>query len=165
VAVLGAVFTTMTLLAGAAAQVGAALWAAAGAALDVGSAIIDGLMSFDPSAFVEKMAGMASAGLAAFKRVLGIKSPSKVMEQMGGYIDEGAGKGVDRGSKAQAAAGRLGARMAGGASGGLARGAGGGKSVTLHVAPGALVINAGGATVTDEGLAIALERLAVAMGG
>lgn len=61
-----------------------------------GSAIVEGLIGgIDVGAFVERMASMARAGLAAFKAALGIASPSKVMAQMGGYTVAGFEQGVD----------------------------------------------------------------------
>ena len=139
-----------------------------GAFSGAGGSITDGLVSgIDPGAFVAKMADMAAGGLAAFKAKLGIASPSKVMEQMGGFVAQGTEQGIDKGSRGVEASGsELGASVVGGAAKGASGGkAGGAKgSLTVNVAPGALVINASGATVTDEGFALALERFAASIG-
>ncbi len=63
------------------------------------SGIIDALTGFDFSAFVAKMAGMASAGLAAFKGIFGIASPSSVLLEHGEDDMAGAAAtGVDKGA-------------------------------------------------------------------
>ena len=139
-----------------------------GAFTGAGGSITDGLVNgIDPAAFIAKMAEMAAGGLAAFKAKLLIGSPSKVMEQMGGFVAQGTEQGLDKGSSGvEASASELGASVVGGAAKGMSGGkAGGAKgSVTINVAPGALVINASGATVTDEGFALALERFAASIG-
>jgi len=94
-------------------------------ASSAGQSIIDGLLGFDVGAFVDKMAGMAKAGLAAFKSVLGIASPSKVLMEHGEEdIAGGAAMGVDKGNaKVKASAKRMGeAAVPDGGRGGRGRG-------------------------------------------
>jgi hypothetical protein len=75
----------------------------ASAAWDTGKAIVDGLIGgVDIGAFVAKMEGLASQGLAAFKSIFGIASPSKVMREHAqeDIVEDGAAEGVDRGAPA-----------------------------------------------------------------
>ncbi len=105
-----------------------------GAVADVGASIVDGLVGgLDPSAFIAKMAGMASAGLAAFKGILGIASPSTVMIEHGKEdIAGGAAQGVDAGAgKVHKAMARMGDADAGGGKG-KADGKGGGASFEFN---------------------------------
>lgn len=80
-----------------------------GGASAAGGSIVDGLVGgLDIGAFVGKMAGMAKAGLAAFKGVLGIASPSKVMGEMGDHTVAGFTNSVDDGaSDAQASMAKM----------------------------------------------------------
>lgn len=94
---------------------------------DIGGQIVDGLTSgLDPGAFIAKMADMASAGLASFKSILGIASPSKVMLEHGkDDIAGAAATGVDQGgAKMDAAMSDLGAPPKGGGNGGASKGRG-----------------------------------------
>lgn len=136
------------------------------AASDFISGLVGGILG-GIGDFVSAVSALASAGEAAFRSIFKMHSPSQLMDELGGYVGEGAAQGVE-GSipRVEGAAGKLGGAMAGasakGATGGGAKGSG--KSVVVNVEAGALVINAGGSTVTDEGLAIALERFALAVG-
>lgn len=158
-------------LAGAVGMVGTFLWSLIGTVVSFGASIVEGLLNFDYSAFVAKMVAMATAGLDAFKAVLGIASPSAVMAEMGGHVAAGAAVGVEGGSgKAVASAGKMGADMATGAGKGASKGGagagagkGGGKSITIE--SGALVIHAGGAVITEEMFASIMERLLATQGG
>jgi len=47
---------------------------------------------------VDAIKGLASSALGAFKGILGIASPSRVMLQMGGYTAEGFAGGMDAGA-------------------------------------------------------------------
>ena len=68
---------------------------------DAGKDLMDGLIDGVKSKIEEVqnvISGVASTVSTAFKKVLGISSPSKVFEEYGGYIDEGLALGID-GSK------------------------------------------------------------------
>jgi hypothetical protein len=137
-----------------------------GEASSLGSSIVDGLVGgLDIGAFVAKMADMASAGLAAFKGILGIASPSKVMMQMGEHTAGGAAQGIDKGAaKVDSAAEQMGAGAAGAAKGGAAGAKGGKGPVTVTIMPGAIVINAGSANIDATALANAFEMALAAQG-
>ncbi|MFN3456480.1 MAG: phage tail tape measure protein [Novosphingobium sp.] len=109
------------------------------------------LLAINPMALALKLIDVAKNGITAFKNYFGIKSPSRLMMQMGGHVATGLAQGIDGGSgkpqraMSQMAAGvaRAGAvsltpMAAGGA--GVAKGGpmGGGGSVTIQVygAPG-----------------------------
>lgn len=119
---------------------------------NLGRMMMDGLLlAINPMALAIKLIQMARNGITAFKNYLGIKSPSRLMMQMGGHVATGLAQGIDGGSgkpqraMSQLAAGvaRAGAvsltPMAAGGSG-VAKGGpmGGGGSVTIQVygAPG-----------------------------
>jgi hypothetical protein len=103
-----------------------------------GSAIIDGLVgSIDIGAFIDKMGGLAKAGLEAFKGVFGIASPSRVMLEHGqeDIAEEGLGAGVEKGAtkvKASFAKLREGATAGGKVKALGAAGASGGGEVHNH---------------------------------
>ena len=69
---------------------------------DPGKAIFDGMINGIKSA-IEKIGGffkwidehICAPFIEGFKKAFGIHSPSKVMEEMGGYIMEGLGNGLD----------------------------------------------------------------------
>ncbi len=73
-----------------------------GAFSGLGSMIVSGLVGgLDFGAFASKMAGLAQAGLTAFKGAFGMASPSKVMKKAGekdiaGAAATGVDKGVDK---------------------------------------------------------------------
>lgn len=166
-AIAGVIATVIGVIAGFVAAVAGAVAYVTGAFASVGSAITDGLLGgLDIGAFVSSMAGMASAGLAAFKGILGIASPSKVMAKMGGHVAAGAEQGIDKGSgRVNDSAAALGEGIAGSAGGAAGGGRGkGGKTVTVNVQPGAIVIHAGGATIDNAALADAFERALASQG-
>jgi phage-related minor tail protein len=137
-------------------------------AIDAASSFISGLVggiSSGAGAVVDAVKNLASGALGAFKSVLGIHSPSKVMAKMGGFAAEGAAQGLDKGSdRVEASGAKLGGAMASGAAG-AAGGAKGGKgSVSVTIAAGAVTIHAGGANIDEEKLAIVLERLLASQG-
>lgn len=112
VAIVGALVAAFALAAAGVAGAAGMISDALSAIADIGGQIVDGLTSgLDPGAFVAKMAGMASAGLASFKSILGIASPSKVMLEHGeDDIAGAAATGVDKGGdKMDAAMSGLGA--------------------------------------------------------
>lgn len=126
--------------------------------------LIDGILS-GTGAFVSAVTSLASQGLAAFKSVLGIHSPSAVMAEMGGHMGGGLEKGLDKsaGGVGDAAA-KLGAGAAG-AAGAAGGGKGGGKATTVTISPGAVVIHgAGKIDVNEETLALIFERLLMSQG-
>ncbi len=133
---------------------------------NLGSSIVDGLLNFDGSAFIAKMAGLASAGLDAFKSILGIASPSKVMAKMGGHMGAGLEGGLDKsaGGVADSAA-ELGGVAAGSAGKGAAGGAKG-KGAGLTVNGGLHVHTTAGTAqgIAEEAMALILERLAASQG-
>lgn len=62
-----------------------------------GQMIMDGLVSkLNPTIFAHKMVDMAKGGLTAFKNFFHIRSPSRVMMEMGGHIVAGLGHGIDQ---------------------------------------------------------------------
>lgn len=79
------------------------------------------------AAVIEAVKGLAAGALGAFKGVLGIASPSKVMLKHGDADTAGAyAKGIDKGTdKVEDAAARMGDAAAGGGSGGGKAGPGG----------------------------------------
>lgn len=111
-------------------QADATLSGLAASAMQAGEDIINGLLNFDGGAFVAKMTDLAASGLAAFKSVLGIASPSKVMIEHGEEdISGAAATGVDRGAdKVEKAMDGLGGKPKPGpkGKGAGAKGAGGG---------------------------------------
>lgn len=109
------------------------------------------LLAINPMALALKLIDVAKNGITAFKNYLGIKSPSRLMMQMGGHVATGLAQGIDGGSgKPRRAMGQLaaGVARAGAVSltpmaaggGGVGQGGAlpGGGSITIQVygAPG-----------------------------
>jgi hypothetical protein len=147
------------------------LSAMASGAADAASNFIDGLVggiSAGADAVIAAVKGVASSALGAFTGMLGIKSPSVVMKQMGGHFSAGAAQGIDAGAgEVAASASDLGEAAKGGAAKGMSGAAGGkgGKgSVSITFANGAIQIHAGGATINEEALASVLERVLGGLG-
>lgn len=64
----------------------------------IGRMMMNGLLlAINPLALGAKLITMAKTGITAFKNYLGIKSPSRLMMEMGGHISTGLGMGIDRG--------------------------------------------------------------------
>lgn len=64
----------------------------------IGGMMMDGLlMAINPGALALKLISVAKNGVNAFKNYFGIKSPSRLMAQMGGHISTGLGMGIDGG--------------------------------------------------------------------
>lgn len=82
---------------------------------NIGRAMMEGLlMSINPMALAIKLISMAKTGLQAFKNYLGIKSPSRLMMEMGGHVATGLGMGLDRGQQQPVRAmGRMAGAVAG----------------------------------------------------
>lgn len=134
VAVVAAIVYVTGAIAGFVASIGSAFADAYAAATGAGGSIVDGLVAglmAGAGAFLDAIGGLASKGLAAFKGVFGIASPSKVMLEHGDQNIAGAlATGVDKGGdKVDASMSRLG----GGAKPGAAGAKDGGGSRTLIV--------------------------------
>ena len=162
---------------GAVDSLGASMIALAGPMFTGGSSagksfadgMVDGINDGTPGV-TSASSAMGAAALAAFKSVLGIASPSKVMMQMGGHMGVGLEGGLDQSQgKVGSAAADLGQAAAGGAAAGASKGpaAGSGKAkaglsigdVHLHVA------DAGHpAAWAEEAFAALLERLGSTVG-
>lgn len=68
---------------------------------NVGKMMMDGLLlMLNPVALAQRMLSIAKAGIGAFKNFLGIKSPSRLMMQMGGHMTKGLALGLDRNASA-----------------------------------------------------------------
>lgn len=68
---------------------------------NIGKMMMDGLlMMLNPAILAQRMLSIAKAGIGAFKNFLGIKSPSRVMMQMGGHMTKGLALGLDRNASA-----------------------------------------------------------------
>ena len=109
------VVVQVTVVAVAGAVVAAVMWIV-GEVRGLGDAIVDGLSALDPSAFVAKMKELALSGLAAFKGIFGIHSPSTVMLEHGEEnIAGAAATGVDKGgAKVDKAMAKMGPKLGGG---------------------------------------------------
>lgn len=71
------------------------------AASEAGGNIIGGLVSGisnGAGAVVNKIKEICNSALSAVKKFFGIKSPSRVMAEMGNYLMSGFGQGIDRGA-------------------------------------------------------------------
>lgn len=117
---------------------------------EVGKDIVAGLRNGISAAWhwvTDKLKGLIGGLSKAAKKVLGIGSPSRVFAAVGKDVAAGLAIGIDGslGTVRRAALGLAGATLPGfGAAGGYAVAAGaGGRSVVLHVAPGAVQINFG----------------------
>lgn len=65
---------------------------------NIGRMMMDGLLlAINPAALAIKLIQMAKNGITAFKAYLGIKSPSRLMMEMGGHVATGLGMGLDQG--------------------------------------------------------------------
>lgn len=119
----------------------------------IGAHMMSGLLTFiTPGALVSRLLAVAKSGITAFKNYFGIKSPSRLMMGMGGYITEGLASGIDRGSGSPISAaksmakGVAGASMASASLAMAATGGGGGgggasisigqMTITVQAAPG-----------------------------
>ena len=67
----------------------------------LGSMMMQGLlMALNPVLLVQRLLSIAKAGIGAFKNFFGIKSPSRLMMQMGGHMTKGLSLGLDRNASA-----------------------------------------------------------------
>lgn len=79
------------------------------------------LMMLNPALLVAKLLQVAKAGVIAFKNYFGIKSPSRLMMEMGGHMTKGLSIGLDRGGAgALKSMGRIATGLAGAAAIGTA---------------------------------------------
>lgn len=66
----------------------------------IGKAMMQGLLlAINPLALGVKLIQMAKNGIAAFKKYLGIESPSRVFMALGAHTAEGLARGIDRGGR------------------------------------------------------------------
>lgn len=64
----------------------------------IGGAMMSGLIAMlSPGQLISHLIWVAKQGMAAFRNYMGIKSPSRLMMQMGGHIATGLAMGIDRG--------------------------------------------------------------------
>ncbi|MEN7535879.1 phage tail tape measure protein [Aurantiacibacter flavus] len=117
---------------------------------NIGAMMMTGLLSaINPLALAERLLNVARLGVKAFKDYFGIRSPSRLMIGMGGYLNEGLARGIDGTSGAPVRAARSMARGVAGASlasaslamAGGSGGTGGGPvtvnaPITIHAATG-----------------------------
>ncbi len=88
---------------------------------NIGSMMLQGLLSMlSPGRLIRHIMSMGMGAIAAFKSVLGIKSPSRVFAEMGGHLAGGLAIGINRGaegplSRTRKLAGELATAMAVGA--------------------------------------------------
>lgn len=82
---------------------------------NIGKMMMSGLlMAINPLALAMKLISVAKTGVAAFKNYFGIKSPSRLMMEMGGHVSAGFGMGIDRGRSGPVRAmGRMAGAVAG----------------------------------------------------
>ncbi|QOV92621.1 hypothetical protein [Novosphingobium sp. ES2-1] len=93
---------------------------------NIGRMMMEGLlMAINPMALAVKLISMAKTGVQAFKNYLGIKSPSRLMMEMGGHVASGLGIGLDQGrGRPVRAMGRMAGAVAGAGAMALAPAAG-----------------------------------------
>ncbi|MPT48036.1 MAG: phage tail tape measure protein [Sphingobium sp.] len=83
----------------------------------MGSNLMQGLLNvLSPTALANRLIDIARRGVTAFKNFFGIKSPSRLMMSMGGYITDGLASGIDDGRGAPIRAARVMAAGVAGAS-------------------------------------------------
>lgn len=170
--VIATVVTALIVLGTAAAAIVGAVIAGVGwlvgAAWDAASGFVSGLaggITSGVGAVVDAVTNLSKKALGAFTGFFDINSPSGLMEDKGYQLPAGGARGVDAGAPMLAAsvermsgdaAGRFGGRSTSSSGGGLTITGG----VHVHV-------DGGGKTwleVTEEGLALVLERLAAKEG-
>lgn len=149
------------------------------AAMEAAGNFISGLVSGITGGVgmvVDAIKGLASNALGAFKGILGIASPSKVMLQMGGYTAEGFAGGMDAGAavvessaSTLAAAPIEAAKAAPPAALPAPRAAGGGGGGAIDIGGVQITINgvAGAEAILEKlpaALADAFEQIAETMG-
>lgn len=113
--------------------------------------------------------GLAQSMIGAIKVTLGIKSPSRVMHQLGDYTVQGLGDGIAAGSDdvARAAQGAGDAAVAGaakGASTGAQGAATGGTVFHFNFETGSITVHGGAEEVSEATIMLAFERMALQRG-
>ncbi|MDD3800257.1 MAG: phage tail tape measure protein, partial [Novosphingobium sp.] len=84
---------------------------------NLGAMMMNGLLlALNPVLLAKRLVEIAKAGITAFKNYFGIKSPSRLMMGMGGYITGGLAVGIDRGKGAAIGAAKAMATGVAGAS-------------------------------------------------
>ena len=147
--------------------IGAALSGLGSSAMEAAGNFISGLVggiTGGVGMVVDAIKGLASSALGAFKGILGIASPSRVMLQMGGYTAEGFAGGMDAGAADVAAsASSLAATPIQAAEAAPAPRA---QAATGGTRSGGGTVDIGGVQITINGVAGAesiLERLPAAL--
>lgn len=110
---------------------------------DFGANIVNGLVDGIKSminAPVDTIKSMANGALDAFTGIFKMHSPSKVMEEKGGFIMKGLDQGIDKNADAPAATLAEAVSPPPSASGSGSKGGSGG-GVTITMGPGAVVIS------------------------
>jgi hypothetical protein len=124
---------------------------------NLGSMAMQGLLlMISPTALATRLTEVAKRGVTAFKNYFGIKSPSRLMMGMGGFLTEGLARGIDGGGGAPVAAARNMAANVAGASmvqGGLSPAAGGGAGAGSGGGAGGAGGGLGGVTIHIHGAA------------
>lgn len=115
----------------------------------LGSMMMTGLLAaLNPAILANRLIQIARSGITAFKNYFGIKSPSRLMMGMGGFITDGLAMGIDRGKGAAIGAARAmatgvaGASMASASLATAATGGGGGAGVIQQFGPVTITIHA-----------------------
>lgn len=189
---LGVVVAVFAAVVAASALVATGIWSLIGSIVAVGASIaetlsglVEGAINWGrdfiaglvggikngASAVIDAVSNLATSAKDAFKNVLGIHSPSRVMMQMGSFAGQGVADGLTAAvPDVHGAASSLGSVAASGvASGAGSGGAGGssGASVNVTVEAGAIVIQGAGKgaeELTEEAVALLFERVALAQG-
>lgn len=125
-------------------------------------------------AVVTAVKGLASSAMNSITGALGIHSPSTVMMKLGGHVAGGLAEGIDGGAGdvAASASGLASATVKGASGAAGAAGApgpsGGGGGINVTVEAGAIVIQGGSgqgaAELTEEGVSMIFERVALGAG-
>ena len=137
------------------------------AATDFVKGLVDGITN-GAGLVIDAVKNLGKSAIGAFKGVLGISSPSKIMVEHGENTGEGVAQGISNKTKDVAdASGDLG----GAASGGFSSSGGGdkssSKSVQVTFGPGSIQISGAGKSaeaITEEMISLTFERIALAGG-
>lgn len=138
-------------------------------ASDLAGDFIDGLVDgIEAGAkwVVDAIKGLGTKAMTAFKKTLGIASPSKVFRAFGVNVAQGAAGGIDDGTAQVEEASRgMGAASVGGASAGASGAVSSSRSVTVNV--GGITVNGSGGSameLAEEIVAALNEKLALLQG-
>jgi phage-related protein len=156
-----------SMVSGAVGALGDLASGAVSAAADFITGLVNGIKN-GAIAVVNAVEGLAGSAVTALKNKLHIGSPSRVMMEMGKFTAAGFAGGIEAGgSGVQRASAGMGQKAVSGASGASAGASKGSVSVTL--APGAIVIQGGSSTqelmaALEEGVVLMFERVAATQG-